>query len=233
MTTNIHIFGDSLMKGTIVRDNWRYKATMSGRIDEFCAGRQLCVSNHSRFGITVDKGRELLDDELEEGLHCEYVLIEFGGNDCNFDWEKVAAAPEKDHQPFTPLDRFKKVYRGMVETVKRMGAKPLLMTLPPINAGLYLDYLAARGIDKNALLRWLGDKEMLYRWHELYSQTVARIAREAGAILLDIRQDFLATRNYFRMIGPDGLHLNPAGYDLLMRALNREYEKLSLRQALA
>lgn len=228
MTSTLHIFGDSLMKGTIINDKGRYKATMAARIQDFCKRRPMSIFNHSRFGITVKDGMELLQDEVQNGLSCDYVLIEFGGNDCNFDWQQVTSAPEKDHLPHMPLDKFVSVYKRMVAAVQSIGAKPLLMTLPPINAPRYLDYLLQRGVEREALLKWLGDTEMLYRFHELYSRAVCFVAKETGALLLDIRVAFLNNREYHKLIGLDGLHLSPAGYDYMLHILDEQYERLAM-----
>lgn len=230
--TTMHIFGDSLMKGTVINGDFRYRATMRRRLERFGQRFPVEIYNHSRFGITVEQGRELLDDEINSGMACDYVLLEFGGNDCNFDWQQVAANPGGEHCPMTRIERFKQVLSGMVRSVKGVGAQPVLMTLPPICASKYLDYLADRGHDKAKLLQWLGDREMLYRFHEMYSRAVEAVAAKLNALLMDVRTPFLSNRNYHSMIGCDGLHLSEEGYDYLEQLLTDGYARLQAKAAM-
>lgn len=230
----IHIFGDSLMKGTVINGDLRYRATMRKRIEAFESRYPVQISNHSRFGITVEQGAELLQEEINNGMQCDYVLMEFGGNDCNFDWPRVVANPGEEHQPMIPLSRFKQVLGDMVDAVKGIGAQPILMTLPPINADKYLNYLCdSRGIDRQRLTGWLGDKEMLYRFHELYSRAVEDIARQHGARLMDVRAALLGNREYYQMLGCDGLHMSDDGYTLLEQLLAAGYRVLQENHAQA
>lgn len=43
-------------------------------------------------GCTVTKGLQLLKKDLQRPeAACDAALIEFGGNDCDYDWAQVAA----------------------------------------------------------------------------------------------------------------------------------------------
>ena len=90
--------------------------------------------------------------------------------------------------------------------------QPVLMTLPPIDAARYLDFICRGGADKGRILRWLGDCQMIYRYQELYSDTVAQVAAEQAVPLIPVRRAFLWDQNYCRMISADGIHLNMTGY---------------------
>lgn len=210
----INIYGDSIMRGTVLTEQGRYKTVMGERIKEFQQAFGVSIDNRSRFGSTVEQGYERVCLDLEKGADCRYALVEFGGNDCNFHWDEVAQAPEGEHQPLTPLTRFESVYRALVARLRDHGVTPVLMTLPPIDAERYLAFIG-RSNDSQRVLEWLGDAHMIYRFHELYSAAVAGIARECGAILLDVRSRFLSEHSFCRLIGEDGIHLNAEGYGYL------------------
>lgn len=98
----------------------------------------------------------VLNDELPR-LAPDYVLIEFGGNDCDFDWNAVAESPASDHRPKTELTRFTDTLGRCVESVRRIGKKPILMTLPPLVAPRYFSKISDGDSEKGKnILKWLG-----------------------------------------------------------------------------
>ena len=93
---NVTVYGDSILKG-ILLENGRY--TINREWEEKLSG--LCglnIRNRSRFGCTVQKALALIRKDgagtYGEG---EYAILEFGGNDCDFRWDEIAAAPESEH----------------------------------------------------------------------------------------------------------------------------------------
>ena len=128
------IYGDSVMKGTVIDRAYRYHALMEEYLTKFREKFSIETENRSRFGITVDKGYSLLCQDLDQGVACDYALVEFGGNDCNFKWNEISVLPESEHEPLTRLSHFKETYHSMVRDLKRANIQPVLMTLPPIDA---------------------------------------------------------------------------------------------------
>lgn len=216
---SINIYGDSLMKGTVIDENYRYHTVMADNIREFSELFGARVENKARFGITVAKGKHILEQDLERGESPDYALIEFGGNDCNFKWNEVSERPEAEHEPLTLLPRFRETIGGMIAALKGAAITPILMTLPPIDAEKYLRFIGRGGNDSGRILRWLGDTQMIYRFHELYSHTVAELAHRGNILLIDARKYFLERCSYHRLIGLDGIHLNQEGYKLLYEAI--------------
>ena len=93
------------------------------------------------------------------------------------------------------------------------------MTLPPIDGARYLDYICREGLDRQRILRWLGDEGRIYRHQELYSDTVASFAMREGLPLIDVRRRFLPLRELPQMIAADGIHLTMQGYRQLFDTL--------------
>ena len=95
------------------------------------------------------------------------------------------------------------------------------MTLPPLDAQRYLDFIGRLGSDKAAVLHWLGDVQMIYRWQEMYSSAISQLAGRLGLPLADVRSRFLSRRDYQSLIARDGIHLTEAGYSLVFEELSR------------
>ena len=102
----IAVFGDSLMKGTLPDEQLRYHFH-TDLFETPLAGLHAEVTNKSVFGATSRKGVTLVQRDLARGHRYDWALVEYGGNDCNYDWPDVAAHPEQDHDPVVLVDEFR------------------------------------------------------------------------------------------------------------------------------
>jgi len=213
------IYGDSIMKGIVYDENSRrYVPTLDPLMERFSGEHRLQIVNHSVFGATIGKGERALNRDLQAGTAGQYALVEFGGNDCTFKWKEVSQDPGGEHLPNTPLNTFVEKYLQMIDSLKQRGIQPILMTLPPIDAERFLDFLAQSGLNRDNILRWLGDAQMIYRYHERYSNAIRKIAADTGALLVDVRSYFLDQFHYSTLICGDGLHVSPQGQNLIYEA---------------
>ena len=145
--------------------------------------------------------------------------MEYGGNDCNFDWPAVAAAPEAQHLPATPLPAFLAALEEAAAKLQRAGVTPVFTTLPPIDAERYFAHICGHGVDGAELMRWLGNVQTIYRFQELYSASAAQFALSNGFALIDARATLLTPRrDYAALVSIDGLHPSEAGYELMYGA---------------
>ena len=214
---NVTVYGDSILKG-VVFENGRY--TVAHEWERKLTERfDLRVTNRSRFGSTLPKAMARIEKDSEVKTENEYALLEFGGNDCDYDWAAIAAAPEEAHACKTPPERFMDCYRRAIRLLRRSGRTPVLSTLPPINAELYLSFLCRDGLSRENIIRWLGDVPRIYRWQENYSQMVEEVAREEGTPIIDLRRPFLQdSRAPSALLCADGIHPSRVGQGLIYRA---------------
>ena len=217
----LQIYGDSIMKAVVVDENFKYRPVVKPLLERLQQQTGLETVNRAHFGYTSDKGQQILQRDLEKGLDCTYALLEFGGNDCDHNWAEVAAAPDQEHLPHTSLQNFLHNLQSMAQTLLDRGIQPILMTLPPLDAQRYLDFIGRLGSDKNAVLHWLGDVQMIYRWQEMYSAAIAALAARLSLPLADVRSRFLCRRDYGSLIARDGIHLTEAGYGLVFDELRQ------------
>lgn len=218
----IQIYGDSLMKGILVDEHFRYTSTAKTLLAQLQEDTGAEIVNRAHFGYTAARGQTVLDRDLQKGLDCQLALLEFGGNDCDHNWRQVAAHPEAEHLPNAPLQSFLDTLRSMALSLLDRGIQPVLMTLPPLDAQKYLDFIGHLGSDTDAVLSWLGDVQMIYRWQEMYSNAIAGLAARLNLPLLDIRNRFLSRRDYGSLIARDGIHLTEAGYQLIFAVFREQ-----------
>jgi acyl-CoA thioesterase I len=213
----IVIWGDSLAKGVVwneARKRHAYSKTTAADVAAERLGIE--IVNRSKFGCTAPQGLEMMERDVEDGIACDTALIEFGGNDCNFDWAAISAHPDGTHLPATSPEEYLVSLRSMVRRLLRQGIRPVLMTLPPIDAERYFRFLVGNKLNRENILRWLGDVQQIYRFQEMYSLMVEKVAMEFSIRLIELRSRCLAERRFFRdMLCEDGLHLNEEGQQFI------------------
>ena len=214
----LYVFGDSLTKG-IVFDSFKRRYTVTSRsFAELISklwGKD--IKNYSCMGCTVDKGEDIFRRHLDD-ITDRDVLFEYGGNDSDHNWKEIAADPEGDHHPRVELNVFYDKYKALLEESLAKGLSPKLITLPPIDAVKYFNWIS-RDMDdeeKDNILRWLGGSvEYIYKWHEMYNIKILELAREMNIPVIDIRTGFLMHKNYSVYLCEDGIHPNEQGHELI------------------
>ena len=212
-----YIYGDSLLKATVPDEEMHYHFHLPEVMAQYPSDR-LEVVNRAKMGATVTKGLSLVEHDVQRGMDARWALVAYGGNDSDFDWEAIAAAPEQEHLPHTVLPEFIEKLRCAVQELASAGVQPVLMTLPPIDGQRCFQFISRRA-DGGSILRWLGDVGRIYRHQELYSDAVAALAMTEGLPLIDVRRQFLPMRDLSRYIAADGIHLTMTGYRCLFDTL--------------
>ena len=212
------IYGDSILKG-VLYENGRY-VLERGWEQRLAERLGLSLTNRARFGGTLPKALARIKKDMETGAEDgEYALLEFGGNDCDFDWKAVSDAPDAEHLCRTPPLQFADCCRRAVRLLREGGRTPVLSTLPPIHAERYLNFLCRGGLSRENIVRFLGDVQRIYRWQESYSNLVEQLAREEKTPLIDLRKPFLQDcRPIGTLLCADGIHPSREGQELLYQA---------------
>ena len=215
----IYLYGDSLLKATVPDEQFRYHFYAEELAEGYSAETEMV--NRARMGATIRKGIQMVRRDLGRGICGKFALVGYGGNDCDFDWQAVSDDPNGDHRPHTELPEFCRLLKETTQMLLSEGVQPVLMTLPPIDAQRYLDFICRRGPDRNRILGWLGDCQMIYRYQELYSNTIADFAARENLPLIPVRRAFLDDRRCAQLISADGIHLNMTGYRRLFDTIVR------------
>jgi len=219
MQRRVEIFGDSLLKGVQLNpESLRYHINNHLDVERIEQTHLLDIKNFAKFGCTVTKGLALIEKRLMgKEPFCDAIVMDFGGNDCDHNWQVVAERPDEEHLPHTPLDVFAETYYKIIARLKEHGIRPILTTLPPLDAPKFFHWFC-NGLDKANVLKWLGDVHVIYRWQENYSRTVEKIAAETNTLLVDLRGAFLKHRSLDLLLCQDGTHPNTEGQKVITQA---------------
>lgn len=216
------IWGDSVAKGVIYEEaRARYTLLRASAAAIVAERLGIEILNRAHLGQTIEGGLEQMEKDLGRGVTAEYAVVEFGGNDSDYDWAGISRAPTETHVSKTPPERFEQRLREAVARLTRAGITPVLCSLPPIVSQRYFEFVS-RGNDAEHILNWLGSIDRIGAYHAIYSDINTRVAHECGLPLLDVRAAFSgADRNALFCI--DGIHPNAAGQALIAEALVRTF----------
>lgn len=220
-----NIYGDSIMKGTVLDDGYRYHATMNRYLSALYERFGIEAENRSKFGITVRRGHSILQRDISDGLDCELALVEFGGNDSNFHWDEISLFPQREHLPFTSMADFVDNLAAMVDELRLQSVQPVMMTLPPIDPQRYFDFIIRNGNNRENILHWLGSVQKIYDVHASYSSAAASVAKDKGVPLVDVRNEFPHGDALCEYVCIDGIHPNEKGYKLIADVFASFFEK--------
>lgn len=217
--------GDSIIKGVLVQsegERSRYSLAEKS-IVECCAERLGGESlNLGKMGCTIEAGERILNRCLDKMSGAQYVLLEYGGNDSDYNWQEIAEAPEKEHFPRTRLEVFEQVYERVINKIKAMGAIPLVLSLPPMDAERYFAFFSQKweeGFRAN-VMRWLGGStNTIMSGHELYNLATMRVAQRTGTQWIDVTSGLLKDHNYRAYLCDDGIHPNERGHRMIAEAV--------------
>lgn len=225
--TKVTALGDSLTKGVILTEANRYSLTEDSYLDIVSRELDFQISNYGKFGSTVDMGDAMIRRHSDEIASSEYTFIEYGGNDCDFDWMKIADSPTQEHAPKTILNDFKERFVRLIEKVRNLGSKPIIISLPPILSTPYFSFFSRFMSEeqKENVITWLGGStDIISRWHESYNRALFMIAKETQTPIIDITTPFDTFRgNISSLYCADGIHPNVQGHRMIATAIINNY----------
>lgn len=220
MEAKLLFLGDSILKGAVYdQSKGRYFLLKDSAASLVARAKGLQEQNLSRFGATVEQGLQRLEKDPSVLEDCRQVILDFGGNDSDFCWEKIARDPSSRQDCRVPLERFYSLYSQLLRLLRQQGKIPVVLNLPPVDHRRYFAWIS-RGLNGQNILSWLGgSSEFIYRWHEQFSLAVHQIARQAQVPLIDVRSAFLVCRDYSGLLCADGIHPNAQGHALLAKTI--------------
>ncbi len=212
----IVVYGDSISRGIIFDDIKQKHALLlesfTNLVREHLKG---VVYNAAKFGSTLVEGLQRLQNDVLRRKP-DIVLIEFGGNDCDYRWDEIAQDPSREFHPNTECSTFHELLSGLVVKLQTMQIVPVLVTLPPLDPDKYLTWISHNSEQaKNNILQFIGSVSHIYAWHERYNAAVLRVAEETKTRLIDIRSAFLENEDYTTLICGDGIHPNKDGHKVI------------------
>ena len=220
-------FGDSIMRGvvededTVKTDNPKYKLLDDNFVKQCSDSYHINISNFARFGSTVDNGLKQLQRHIDDIQPESYVFLEFGGNDSAFNWQEVSDHPDDEHLPMTSLQHFKDCYSQIIDRLRDLGAYPILLSLPAIDAKKYF-HTISRNRNFLNIRRWMNeDINHIVNWHETYNLAVFELAIAKKVPVIDISTIFMEKRDFSSYLCDDGIHPNEKGHALIVEAIKK------------
>lgn len=217
--SEIHVWGDSIAVGITYNEQRKRYVISKERCPKRIADEMnLKVVNNSKMGATVLDG--LSRFEASEPVAGALCVLEYGGNDCNMDWSRVADHPDVPPRPNVELTVFTKKLEEFIHKIELKGMKAMLITPLPLHAEKFFDWVS-QGLNREAILQAIGEVQNIYGWQERYAIAVRNVAAKTKTPLLDLRDSMLSNKEYPKLICRDGMHLMDEGYRYIADTLLR------------
>lgn len=227
--TDVSVFGDSVLKGVVLENN-KYKVS-SKRFTNICEEvLGIKIENKAKFGSTISIGEKSIEKNLQtiQDTNSKYVIMEFGGNDCDYNWKEISISPNDEHKPNSDIKSFTKIYTELINKIKQMNKIPVLLSLPPIDCNAYFKKIS-EGLNADNILKWLnGNKQFISNWHERYNLEVFKLAINNNIPIIDITSKFLEKKKYENYLCEDGIHPNEDGHKIIANAIQEHIENKNI-----
>lgn len=219
----IAALGDSITKGVVLNKENNYSVLEESFIGLLRERVGIEIDNYGKFGCTINYAHHFVDRHPEEIASAKYTLLEYGGNDCDFYWKRIALDPNGDHHPKTSLEAFGESFIGLIEKVRSLGSTPLILSLPPIDSEAYFNFFSKdmSNEQKANILGWMGgEKGAIARWHDSYNNLLFDIAEKTSTPIINITHSFDNYSGDWRaLICADGIHPNSEGHRLIASSI--------------
>ena len=180
-TLQIGIFGDSISKGIVLDAETHRYSSLKKEITEWISP-STALHNFSVMGSTIQKGLSIITRHTDQLASYQNVFLEFGGNDCDFDWSAVSERPQAHHEPHTPLKQFEALYTKAIQLIQEKKGNPIL----------YNRFSAAMGCRKGCSMK----KRTLRRTSAIgVTEPISRVL-SSMVIYLDCTSPHSSSRHY-------------------------------------
>ncbi|MCM3700196.1 SGNH/GDSL hydrolase family protein [Paenibacillus macerans] len=210
------VSGDSISKGVIYDETKnKYVVLEDNYVSLLQKKLRGAIHNTARFGNTLVKGlTNLKKDVIKDRPN--FVLIEYGGNDCDFNWNEIAEQPDAEHSPKTDFSMFEKMLTEAIQFVRSQQITPILMSLPPLNADKYFKWVSRNNPEaEQNIMKFLGSVTKIYWWQERYNSTILKVSELTKTKYIDVRGAFLEHPDFTKFLCSDGIHPNQDGHRII------------------
>ncbi len=197
------VFGDSILKGVITIPD-------SGKLFDVTENDSLTLAqkklgfeldNRSIYGNITSKGLVKLQKFFDKGETADFCIIEFGSNDCDYDWGTLIQK--------VPLAGYLENLKQMVNLCRANKVTPLMMGLIPYVCDDWFKTII-KGQNEAAILNFLGGTaETLGKNQLIYKNAQADFVKENNVQFLDPWELF---QGHKELMCYDGIHPNEDGY---------------------
>ena len=87
------IFGDSVLKGVTFSEEKKRYILCEHTYESILAEKGIVTENLCKMGATVNKINDIINKKIDTIDKNTAVLLGFGGNDSDYDWNEVSLSP--------------------------------------------------------------------------------------------------------------------------------------------
>jgi len=216
--TKMIFYGDSIIRGKTWPQNSLVSFDTENNFVKYCQSYldslDMEIINKGKNGLTSDIACKELDNEVVKH-NPNYLVLEIGGNDCNFNWKEVNKNPYLNHPPALSINDLATNLNSIIDRLRENFITVILLTPPPLDEKKYLKLLNQSF--GNNIDFFIKTKGGIAAWHKKYVEKIRTVALEREIFLIDIYGEFEKADSQEHLVSLDGLHPTEKGYQLMAK----------------
>lgn len=226
---NIIVLGDSISRGFFY-EGQAIKKIEHSAVDILQQKFVCKINNLSVFGQTLKRA-------YEKNLHekClsmfqkdkkNVVVIALGGNDADYDWNKVSLSPKQNHTPKTEIVQFEQILKQMIDYFQSHNIKVIVNSIFPVDSQRFFDNVISKKFDGEKVLEFLNnDVTNLYRHQESFNNSLVKVVAQTKCDFIDYRSPLLLKNDFLSYFCDDGIHPNQKGHEFIAEIVTKFIQK--------
>lgn len=214
-----YIFGDSLMRSVMPERAGDYHANEYIGFPEMEKEYGITIKNYAMPTFTTERvlmwAKATMERELAAGNIPDAVIIECGGNDCDFDWKFFVESEGERYEHRCSLEKFSRDYRELISLFIEKGISVIVAAAPHIATEKYLDYIKNADENIKRLEEKLPKPDEMRALYLEYEKQMFLAAEEADCDVIWLQEYFEELDNPAKYFSADGMHPNVQGYELI------------------
>lgn len=215
MKKKYYVFGDSMMRGVMPDEAGNYHASELIGFPEIANECDIEIMNYAMPTFTTDRVLGWAQSTMARIEKPDAVIIECGGNDCDYDWKVFTESEGNTLLHRRSLDDFSKDYDELISYFDEQGIPVIAAMTPHIATSKYLSHLQDVSEDIQRYYKQLPSVKAMKMAYKDYEDKMFEIANRHNCEIIVLQDKFKKLPDAEDYFSSDGMHPNEKGYRLI------------------
>jgi len=213
-----------MMRGVMPDEAGNYHASELIGFSEMEKEFGIEICNYAMPTFTTERVLDWAQSTMERVAAPDFVIIECGGNDCDYDWKTLVESEGKVIRHRRSLEQFKKDYENLIRFFHGMRIPVIAAITPHISTPKYLLHL--QNVDERIknLGEFLPTVKQMRMEYKTYEDQMYAIAKQYKCDIIELQEYFEPLERPEEFFSSDGMHPNEKGYALIGNSFKKYFQ---------
>lgn len=225
MKKRYYVFGDSMMRGVMPDETGSYHASELIGFPEIAEKCEIEIINYAMPTFTTERVLGWAQSTMARIDKPDAVIIECGGNDCDYDWKIFTESAGTELKHRRDLEHFSNDYEELISFFENMNVPVIAAMTPHIATGKYLSHLKEVSADIQKYSNSLPSVKLMKMAYNEYEKRMYEIANRHNCDIIVLQNKFDQVADSEDYFSADGMHPNERGYQLIGQSFLEFFSK--------